>query len=104
MHTMLEHGQESCPKREALLKQITMMDFMALDLHLYLNMHPTDCEALEMYNDCTIGAKVAREKYEAEYGPLTGFRSEGQKSDGTKGWAWNDCPWPWQANFNFSLN
>ena len=90
--------------REALLKQLTQLDFMALDLQLYLNTHPSDMEALEMYNDCIQGAQAAREKYEAEFGPLTAFRSEGQKSDGTDGWAWIDCPWPWQAEANFSIN
>ena len=94
---------ETMLNRHELLKQITMLDFMALDLHLYLNTHPTDSEALEMYNDCVSGSQAAKEKYEAAFGPLTGFRSEGQQCDSAKSWAWIDCPWPWQADFNFSL-
>lgn len=85
--------------RNELLKKMTMLDFMALDLQLYLNTHPTDCQALEMYNDCVTNSQIVKEKYEAEFGPLTSFRSEGQED-----WAWNDCPWPWQAEFNFSFN
>ena len=85
-------------ERDALLKQITILDFMALDLHLYLNTHPSDEEALTMYNDCITSGKVAREKYEMHYGPLTAFRSDGQKN-----WNWIDCPWPWHTDFNFSL-
>ena len=89
--------------REALLKQLTMLDFTAVDLQLYLNTHPTDSQALEMYNDCVTASQAVRERYESEFGPLTGFRSEGQTS-GDGCWAWNDCPWPWQAAFNFSMN
>ena len=88
-------------ERDALLRQITILDFMALDLHLFLNTHPSDAEALTMYSDCVASGKVAREKYEMEYGPLTGFRADGQK--GQKNWDWIDCPWPWFTEFNFSL-
>ena len=90
--------------REELLKKLTQLDFMALDLQLYLNTHPQDTEALEMYNDCIQGAQATREKYEANFGPLTAFRSEGQTCDETGGWAWVNCPWPWQSAANFSMN
>ncbi|MDR0273595.1 MAG: spore coat protein CotJB [Clostridiales bacterium] len=83
--------------REALLKQVTALDFAAVDLQLYLNTHPHDTDALEMYNDCTENARRARKTYEQQFGPLTGFRSEGQTD-----WSWENEPWPWQAEFNFS--
>jgi len=86
-------------ERDALLKQITILDFMALDLHLYLNTHPTDTEALDMYNDCIHSSNIARKRYETNFGPLVAFRSEGQEN-----WKWNECPWPWQKSFNFSLS
>ena len=85
--------------RDALLREITILDFMALDLHLYLNTHPQDSEALEMYNDCIIRSQELRQEYEAAYGPLTAFRSHGQP-----GWTWNQEPWPWEEQFNFELS
>ena len=85
-------------EREALLKQLTILDFTSTDLQLYLNTHPQDSEALEMYNDCTENAFNVRKTYEQQYGPLMGFRSEGQTD-----WTWFNEPWPWQAEFNFSL-
>lgn len=84
--------------REALLKQITLLDFMAVDLQLYLNTHCDDAEALKMYNDVIANAKKARCQYEEHYGPLTSYRSEGCRD-----WKWKDCPWPWQAQYNFHL-
>lgn len=84
--------------RESLLKQITILDFMALDLHLYLDTHPEDGEALKMYNDVICNTEKTRSQYEEHYGPLVSYRSKGCEH-----WPWEDCPWPWQAKFNFEL-
>jgi len=90
------------PDRSTLLKQLTILDFMALDLQLYLNTHPTCQDALNMYNDCIKNANTARTTYEQRYGPLTAFRSDGQ-ADADTGWKWADEPWPWQAEYNFQF-
>ena len=84
--------------RDALLREITIIDFMALDLQLYLNTHPDDTNALEMYNDCITRSKELHKLYAEDYGPLTSFRSKGQP-----GWTWNLEPWPWEEKFNFEL-
>ena len=84
--------------RETLLKQITITDFMAVDLQLFLNTHPQDAEALQMYNDTVARSMEMRDQYEAMYGPLVSFRSPG-----TPDWGWKDSPWPWQEKFNFDF-
>ena len=84
--------------RETLLKQLTVLDFMSVDLHLFLNTHPSDAEALKMYNEVTANAAKVRCQYEEKYGPLTSYRSMG-----TKDWTWRCCPWPWSESFNFSM-
>jgi len=83
--------------REKLLKQITMMDFMATDLHLYLNTHPEDSDALKMFNNMVALSTQARKEYDEHFGPLVSFRSP----DSTE-WRWNANPWPWEEKFNFS--
>ena len=83
--------------REKLLKQITIMDFMATDLHLYLNTHPNDTEAMEMYNNVVAHSAQLRKEYEEYIGPLVSYRSPD-----TPGRRWSDNPWPWQKDFNFS--
>lgn len=85
-------------ENEKLLKQITILDFMAIDLHLYLNTHPNDNEALSMYNDVISNADKLRCVYEKKYGPLCSYRSAGKE-----GWSWMDTPWPWSEKFNFEL-
>ena len=89
---------ETMLKREELLKKMTMIDFMALDLQLYLNTNPDDCDALQMYNSYLTDSNEIKKEYEANFGPLTSFRTKGKD-----GWQWSDCPWPWQADANFSL-
>ncbi len=89
--------KETAAGRDALLKQITVLDFMAVDLNLYLNTHPDDAEALKMYNDTIESRGKAVAGYEELYGPLTSYRSKG----GT-GWTWEECPWPWQEPYNYA--
>jgi len=85
--------------RDALLKDITVLDFMAVDLHLFLNTHPHDQDALCAYNDIVANSQKARQQYEAHFGPL----SMGCPAD-TKEWTWENCPWPWQAAYNFRVD
>jgi spore coat protein JB len=84
--------------RDALLRQITILDFMAVDLQLFLNNNPDNEEALTMYNDLIESGLTARRQYEQHFGPLTGFRSPGQE-----GWPWKNDPWPWEAEFNYEM-
>lgn len=83
--------------RDALLKQITILGFTVMDLHLYLNTHPHDKEALAMYNQAVEEECKVRKEYEAAHGSLT----YGQRAE--DGWHWSCCPWPWQEAFNFKM-
>lgn len=83
-----------------LLKNLTVLDFMAVDLQLYLDTHPDDCEALEKYNSIITEADMLRSKYEKNYGPLFSFRSY---NHGNK-FKWIDEPWPWNKDANFNIN
>ena len=77
-----------------LLIKLTALDFMAVDLALYLNTHPCDDEALKKYNEIVCKANELRTEYQNEFGPLYSFRSLNNGS-----WDWIDDPWPWQSNF-----
>ena len=61
--------------REELLNSLTQLDFMAVDLGLYLNTHPEDTEAIDAYNQVIVAADTVRTKYEDAFGPLCSFRS-----------------------------
>ncbi|MDQ2087680.1 spore coat protein CotJB [Herbivorax sp. ANBcel31] len=84
--------------RQELLKQLTALDFMAVDLQLFLDTHPCDREALCKYNSVVSQAAMLRHTFERLYGPLCSYRSSSQYP-----WQWICDPWPWNYSFNFSL-
>lgn len=84
--------------REELLKQISALDFMAVDLQLYLDTHPCDQQALWRYNNAVLQSQWLKCKYESMCGPLTSFRSTSAYP-----WQWINNPWPWSAQFNFRI-
>jgi len=86
--------------RDDLLKKLTELDFMAVDLQLFLNTHPTDTEAIALYNKVIKAADIIRAKYEKEYGPLCSFRSVSRCDNA---WQWVENPWPWESESNFDV-
>lgn len=87
-------------ERDALLKRLMELDFIAVDLALFLNTHPQESEAIAAYNQVITAADTVRMKYEEAYGPLCSFRSYAAN---TEDWQWKDAPWAWQADANLSL-
>lgn len=85
-------------QKDELLKLLTSLDFMAVDLALYLDTHPNDRAALSQYNSIITQADSVRRSYQEKYGPLYSFRSPSGYP-----WQWSQNPWPWDADFNFSL-
>jgi spore coat protein JB len=61
------------------------------DLHLYLNTHPNDMNAITMYNQYKHKYMEVMEEYEREFGPLTAMN--GAVGDT---WKWIKDPWPWE--------
>ena len=86
--------------RENLLKRLTMLDFMAVDMQLFLDTHPDDTNAIAKYNSIIREADNLRAQYEKSVGPLFSFRSYSP----TENFRWVDNPWPWENKFNFSLD
>ncbi len=85
--------------REILLSQLTALDFMAVDLSLYLNTHPDEKQVIEKYNSIIKEADMLRGQYEKLYGPLCSYRSMALNDK----WEWIDDPWPWEYCFNFGI-
>lgn len=86
--------------RENLLKRLTMLDFMAVDMQLFLDTHPDDTNAIAKYNSIIREADNLRAQYEKSVGPLFSFRSYSP----IENFQWVDNPWPWENKFNFSLD
>lgn len=76
------------PRCAALLKKLSEAEFFALDLKLYLDTHPNDCEAIRIYREAVKQAKACRQAFEAECYPL---RCESAGKDGD--WDWLCGKW-----------
>lgn len=74
------------------MEDIQAIDFVIVELNLYLDTHPDDLDALKQFNTFTKRSKELKQAFEAEFGPLQGSGN----SFSTYPWAWNDAPWPWQ--------
>lgn len=77
--------------RDRMLKEVMALDFMAIELNLYLNTHPYDQKALMIFVSTVQRAKMARENFERMYGPITASASNSFP------WPWIEDPWPWEA-------
>ena len=90
----------SCPENEntraEMLNEIKCLAFAIQELALYLDTHPDDACAVNMYNSFSKQLNEAIRNYECKYGPLTNF---GYGKSGCP-WQWVEQPWPWDREFN----
>lgn len=81
-------NKEQC----AALYEISMVDFLLVDMKLYLDTHPTDRNALDYYKHYAKILKELKEAYAKNYGPL--FASQ---SSCDKAWEWSMEPNAWEG-------
>lgn len=79
--------------REQLLSWIDQINFMLVEIGLFLDTHPYDREAIEHFNHYQTLRTKATKMYEDQYGPL--FLQTGQSSG--EQWKWATQPWPWEG-------
>lgn len=76
-----------------LLHEIQAVDFVIVELTLYLDTHPNDMAALQQFNQFALKKNELIQQYEERYGPLFQFGNSLSKYP----WQWKDAPWPWQV-------
>ena len=76
-------------KEERLLRQLSATQFALWELHLYLDTHPSDMDALRLHEQYEDKLKKLKDEYESNYGPLTSCEGEGVE--------WLKNPWPWDV-------
>ena len=70
--------------------ELMALDFVAHELHLYLDTHCDDRKAFDMLQDILHLAREAHEKFVKLYGPIMPCDLEKSKS-----FTWLKNPWPW---------
>ncbi|MBQ6819498.1 MAG: spore coat protein CotJB [Clostridia bacterium] len=78
--------------RQALLNRISVARFAAWELHIYLDTHPNDKQAMRNFEKYQKTADELTVQYEAKYGPLISSDVYGDTS-----WQWINAPWPWEC-------
>lgn len=77
----------------ATMEELQAVDFVLVDLTLYLDTHPEDYEAINQFNQFAKERRRLKKVVESMYGPLQQF---GNSYSGYP-WNWDDSPWPWQV-------
>ena len=81
--------------REEHLRQVQSYNFAAYDMLLYLDTHPNDKKAFEIFKSLVAKAKAAKSEFEKMHGPLTPWSAADFNT-----FTWLDSPWPWEKEGN----
>ncbi|WP_246942263.1 spore coat protein CotJB [Bacillus pinisoli] len=81
------------PEYYSLLEELQAVDFVLVELTLYLDTHPKDYDAIRQYNEFAKQRGLLKKQMESKYGPLQQY---GNSYSGYP-WNWDDAPWPWQV-------
>jgi spore coat protein JB len=88
---------KSTENKFTLLKEISSLHFMAVDLNLFLDTHPLDTEALAKYNSVIMQLTMLKQDYTMHYGMLS------PASCSPYPFNWISEPWPWEYDANYKL-
>lgn len=80
-------------ERDRLLKEIGILDFIVVELVLFLDTHPCSQEAMRYFDYYNQLKKEKMREFSAQYGPLTLDQAKG----GNKEFLWTIQPWPWEG-------
>ena len=87
--------QPSTPRtyneRENLMLDIQRYAFAMNDLNLYLNTHPSDGVAMNLFVSYKNAYETKLNEYQRKYGPIC-VKDTGVDTY----WQWNKAPWPWE--------
>ena len=77
------------------LVELQALEFVSLELGLYLNTHPEDMEAFNLFKQYAAMERAAKMAYESKYGPLTKSAVANDER-----YCWLQGPWPWNYEQN----
>ncbi|MDQ0087086.1 spore coat protein JB [Paenibacillus anaericanus] len=81
------------PEFYEMLEKLQALDFVLVELNLYLDTHPDDLQAIEQFNQLTFERTNLANHFQQLYGPLQNFGRAYSKFP----WEWSKVPWPWQV-------
>lgn len=82
---------EAADVKNTPMAELQALEFVILELGLYLDTHPDDAEAFTLFRQYVALEREGRIRYEKMYGPLT--LAAAADSDC---FTWLNDPWPWE--------
>ena len=77
------------------LAELQALEFVVLELGIYLDTHPEDTEAFTMFKQYAAMEKAAKAAYESKFGPLMKSSAAAEEK-----YRWLQDPWPWNYQQN----
>lgn len=78
------------PVPQTPLSELQALNFILVELGLYLDTHPNDQEAFRLFQQYAALYQEGRVRYEEQYGPLRQISAAADDR-----YTWLDDPWPW---------
>ena len=78
--------------QQQMLKKLQELGFALVELNLFLDTHPDNTKARELYNTYSMQMHDLRKEYFEKYGPTMNF---GVCPAGDS-FSWINSPWPWE--------
>lgn len=79
-------------EKDQLLLPVQALDFMRIELNLYLDTHPNDVNAINLFARNQVALNEAKARYEERFGPLVVFNATSPNTP----WSWTQG-WPWEG-------
>ncbi|MGN8630310.1 spore coat protein CotJB [Blautia sp. HCP3S3_G3] len=79
--------------QKQLLQEINEVSFAVNDIHLFLDTHPCDKQAMDFFKTVASRRRELMTLYAREFGPLTVDDALETDSDT---WKWMEQPFPWE--------
>jgi len=76
-----------------LLHKLQAVDFVLVELTLYLNTHPEDRKAIEQFNFYVQKKQALKGQFDQQFGPLQQYGNSPSRAP----FDWKEAPWPWQV-------
>lgn len=77
------------------LTELQALEFVVMELGIYLDTHKDDAEAFRMFQQYAAMEKAAKAAYESKFGPITKSAAAAGES-----YQWLNEPWPWNYEQN----
>lgn len=77
-------------EREKLMCRLSAHQFSMWEMHMYLDTHVGDPEAIRSFRQHEAEYKTLKKEYEEKYGPLNPSSGNGAE--------WIKNPWPWDID------